>query len=85
MSPHMESDGFEIVPFLRSIGLIDRKKASNSSAFAFYRPRQPKKGVRIMPRGASGKPAIAWLKRESETVSRHDLELGMTPVMAHAG
>ncbi len=24
-------------------------------------------------------PLFTWLKRESQTVSRHDLELGMTP------
>jgi hypothetical protein len=30
----------------------------NRSVFGFYRPYQPKKVARIMPRGASGKPAI---------------------------
>jgi hypothetical protein len=28
------------------------------SIFGFYRPHQPKKVARIMPRGAGGKPAI---------------------------
>ena len=30
ISPHMESDGFQIAPILSSIGLIDRKKAPGS-------------------------------------------------------
>jgi hypothetical protein len=30
----------------------------NKSVFGFYRPHQPKKVARIMPRGASGEPAI---------------------------
>jgi hypothetical protein len=38
--------------------LHERKLIPNKSAFGFYRPHQPKKIARIMPRGASSKPAI---------------------------
>jgi hypothetical protein len=68
VSPYMESNSFQIRPFLRSVGFIGQKKAPGSC-----------RGV------PAAKPLSAWLKWESNAVSRHDLELGMTPLMAHAG
>ena len=76
ISPYMELDGFQRVPI-----------SPHEESDGFQRVPILHSIVLIDRQKASGScrgapvanPLFVWLKRESKTVSRHDLELGMTP------